>query len=394
MASSVARPGWERTTLQLPDLRLGPLHVRWDYLLVLLGTGVVAGLTRADPVGGLTVAGALALAIAVHELGHSVAARAHGRPLSVVLQLTGGSSYVSGLGRRPAVATVLLAGPLAGLLTFGAGELLVRSFPGQYAAFLGGHLRSMALIWSVYQLLPFPPLDGGLLLRRVLLARLGSATLAWRVGWALGFAAVLLLVSLEPRLLEPAVWLTGMAVILGRAEAGYVRHVDAYGAWERGEHREVVRRVRALPDYLDTADQVALLELGVAAALEIEDEGAVEDLAAKLPAAHPSCVKAAEWLLVRDRAFGARLAEQALDALAAERVQADRVERDHWADLAFRLAIHEARALEDQSALGLLEQAQGLGFDDVDRLEHEPAFERVHGNPRWAALVDRMRSGL
>ena len=45
---------------------------------------------------------------------------------------------------------------------------------------------------------------------------LGSATLAWRLGWVLGFAAVLLLVALEPRLLEPAVWLTGMAVILGR----------------------------------------------------------------------------------------------------------------------------------------------------------------------------------
>lgn len=382
------------TTLHLPDLNLGLTRVRWDFVLVVFGTGLVSALTRGDPVGGATVAGALALAIVIHELGHALVARAAGGRGPVVLQLTGGGTYLSDLPGPKAQSAVLLAGPAAGVLTFALGHALAGRFEGQYLAYFGGYLRFMAALWSIFQLLPFPPLDGGLLLRRVILGRLGSATTAWRLGWVLGFAAVLLLVSLEPRIMEAAVWLTGMTVLLGRAEAGYVRHVDAFSAWQRGEYKDVVRRVRSLPDYLEAADKVGLLELGVAAAIELEDEAAVEDLVAKLPAAHASCVKAAEWLLRRGRPFGARLAEQAFDALDAERVTAAQIHRADWADLAFRLAIFEAEALKDSSALGLLERATALGYDDLDRIEAEGAFDRIRENPRWHEVLAGIRSAL
>lgn len=383
----------ESEPVKLRELRAGPLRVHWDFILVVLGTGLVSGLVRQDPVAGATMGSALALSIALHELGHGLAARALGRPMQVVLQLTGGLTYLGPKDTRGQQALVLLAGPLAGGVGFALGRLLEASFAGQLLGYFGTLLSSMSVLWAVFQVLPFPPLDGGLLLRRVGLAGLASATLAWRLGWILGFTVSLLLVAMEPRLLEPAVWLVGMVVILGRAEAGHVRHLDAFEAWQRGDHAEVIRRVRRAPDYLDPRDRRALLELGVSAGIEQEDFSAVEDLAAKLPAAHPSCVRAAEWLMMRGRAFGARLAEQAFDAWDADRLEGP-VDRDRWADLAMRLAIYEADSLKLDSALGLLERAAALGFDNVDRLEAEGAFHQLRENPRWATILSVMRSAV
>ena len=380
--------------VKLPELRLGALWVRWDVVLVLLGTALVSGIARQDPIGGGLLAAALGVAILIHEVGHALAARLLGRPWHVMVQLTGGLAYLQSADSRRHQAVVLLAGPVAGIGTFLIGTGLQASFPGTMAGYFGTLLRSMAVLWSVFQLLPFPPLDGGLVLRRVLLHALGSATLAWRLGWIVGFAATLLIVAVEPRLMEPAVWLTGMVVVLGRAEAGHVRHLDAFSAWQRGDHAEVIRRVRSLPDYLNPTDRIALLELGVSAGLELDDFGAVEDLAAKLPAAHSSCVRAAEWLLMHDRGFGARLAEQAFDALDAERVTQAQIDKERWADLALRLAIHEAKALKDASALGLLERAAELGYDNVDRVEAEGAFHSLRVNPRWQAVLTLMRSAV
>ncbi len=370
------------------------LRIRADFVLVTVATALVAGLVREDPIGGGLLGAALAVVIIIHELGHALGATVVGLPFSVILQLTGGLAYLGSQDSRGKQAVILLAGPVAGFVSFALGGVLVAQFPGELTGYFGALVQSMAVLWSVYQLLPFPPLDGGLLLRRTVLVRWVSATAAWRLCWVFGAAAGLLIVALEPRLLEAGVWLAGMTVILGRAEAGHVRHVDAFDAWQREDYGEVLRRVRGLPDYLHAEDRRALLGLGVSAGIELEDLAAVEEFAARLPAAHVSCVRAAEWLLVKKRDFGARLAEQAFDALDAERVSEAEIDRDRWSDLAFRLAIHEARALKAGSALGLLERAHRLGFDNVDRLQAEGTFEELRENPRWTRLIQFMRSGV
>ena len=365
----------------MKDPTFGRIDVRLDVLAVLAGAGLISS--------GMTTA-ALFVTIAFHELGHALAAFVFTRRFSLTLQLTGGSVYVRRIERRWAQAVVLLAGPLAGLIPVGVGTLWLLRSPGGGWGEVGEALRYCAGLWSCFQLLPFPPMDGGILVRRVLFVSPGRATAVWKASWIAGFAMVAGTVVLEPRLLEPAVWLTGMAVILGRAEAGYVRHIDAFAAWERGEFQEVVRRVRAMPGYVVRADRVALLELGVAAARELEDAPSVEGFAAQLPAAHATAVSAAEWLLLHGRAFGARLAEQAFDALDADRVSGVDIDRERWGDLAFRLAIFEAEQLKMESALGMLERAVDLGFDDVDRLEAEASFARIADHPRF--LIARARA--
>ena len=149
--------------------------------------------------------------------------------------------------------------------------------------------------------------------------------------------------------------------------------------------------VANLPDRMRSAELRSLVELGLASALELEDDKAVESLAARLPPYHRAALGAAEWLLRRDRAYGARIAERALEAVDHERVREGEIDRERFADLTFWFAIHEAEALRFDSALGLLERAVAFGFDDLDRLEAEGRFATLFERARFVALVDRLR---
>lgn len=350
---------------------VGPIEVRFDFLLVVAGVSFVS-----SPVTGA----AFALVILVHELGHAVVARLGGADLRLLLQLAGGRVY----GQR---SSVLLAGPVASGLLIPVGAQLMRSQP-----VVGYALFYAAVVWTGYQLAPFPPLDGGQILQRLLSSRIGSAVWTWRLSWLLGFVWVAAVVLLDPGFVEPCVWLTGVALILGRGEAGYVRHLDAYSAWERGDHREVVKRATATPDYLDKRDRVPILALGVTAALELEDESAIQHLAGKLPPGEPAAIEAATWLLMREKAYGAKLAERALDALNAERVKRRDIDEERWSEMVFRLSVYEAANLNPESALGLLERAIELGYENRDRIEAEPAFSKMKEHPRWEGIVGRLRA--
>lgn len=353
------------------DFALGPIRVRLEVLPIVIGVGVLSGSWQ--------YALALFASIAVHEVGHAFAAQLYGSRAPLTLQMTGGGSYVRDLPLARVKILVLLAGPIASAIFAGL------------AIFAGPEFFYTAIVWAIYQAMPFPPLDGGQILR-ILLSQGGiGATFAWRIGWVLGFAVAVGLVLIDSNYLQPVVLLSGMALILGRGESGYVRHLDAYALWERGEHRALLAQVKNPPRYLDRDDRAGLLELGLFAAKELDDPAAAEELAAQLPPFRPVVMSTGEWLLIRDHAAGAKIAQRALDALAEERVKLTGPEdRERYADLTFRYAVYEARALRADSALGLLERAAEFGFSDRDRAEAEPAFKHFLATPRWSKVLDRL----
>ena len=115
----------------------------------------------------------VAVAVAVHEAGHILAIRALGGRIES-LRLTGVGAVLrtrrAGLCSYREECLVALAGPLASLLlALGAGTW-ARVFGGADAYLLTG----ISLAQGVFNLLPAGPLDGGRVLRRVLLAG-GSA---------------------------------------------------------------------------------------------------------------------------------------------------------------------------------------------------------------------------
>jgi hypothetical protein len=352
------------------DFALGPIKVRLEVLPIVIGIALLSNWKY-----GL----GLFAAICAHECGHAIAAQIFGGKSALTLQMTGGTNYIRDLAARRAQILTLLAGPVAS------------AFFAALAILAGPEFFYAAAVWTVYQLMPFPPLDGGQILRIILLSRGIGATFAWRLGWISGLLLAAAIVGLDSNNLQAVVLLSGMAVILGRGESGYVRHLDAYALWEKQDHRGVLDRVMKLPQYLDREDRARLLELGLFSARELDDEASAAVLAAELPPFQPVVMHTGEWLLTRGNIGGAKIAQRALDAIDQERIKLTAPDdRERYADLTFRYAVYEARERRAESALGLLERAVDLGFADRDRIEADAELRRLADSPRWEKVIAKL----
>jgi stage IV sporulation protein FB len=115
------------------------------------------------------------VSIVIHELGHALMARRFGVTPHVVLHMLGGTTYMPGSGlTRPQGMLVTLAGPAAGLALW----LLVGYLaPGVFGRAMGESyvvsdavtfLLFINLYWTLFNLLPILPLDGGQFVRNLL----------------------------------------------------------------------------------------------------------------------------------------------------------------------------------------------------------------------------------
>jgi len=155
--------------------------------------GSASGETLAVPAGlRYVVAAAFVVllygSVLVHELSHSVVARAFGLPVRrILLYPLGGFSEIE---REPPTPgqefLVSAAGPFISLVLAAVGFGLARAFhPGGVPGVLLGQLVIANLLVGIFNMLPGLPLDGGRMLRAgvwKLTGRPGSATVA--AAWA------------------------------------------------------------------------------------------------------------------------------------------------------------------------------------------------------------------
>jgi Zn-dependent protease/CBS domain-containing protein len=130
----------------------------------------------------------LYLSVLVHELSHSVVARAYGLPVRrILLWPLGGFSEIE---REPPTPgrefVVAAAGPALSLALAAAGYGLLRLVPaGTIAAGLVSALMWANLVVGIFNLLPGLPLDGGRMLRAVIWKVTGRpATSTIAAAWA------------------------------------------------------------------------------------------------------------------------------------------------------------------------------------------------------------------
>jgi Zn-dependent protease len=122
------------------------------------------------------------VSVLVHELGHALMAEAFGCPASIVLYHFGGlAMHHPGFQyTRRVRMMIIIAGPAAGLLLYGLVELLLfadwqlRFLPDAWVTsplFIAAliNLKFVNLFWSLFNLLPVYPLDGGQLCREICL---------------------------------------------------------------------------------------------------------------------------------------------------------------------------------------------------------------------------------
>lgn len=139
------------------------LHIS---LLIVIG---FLGLSALSSGGSLLVVIILAVglfgSVALHELGHSLVARAKGSYIhEIVLYPFGGAAKISNIPRNPIdEALVALAGPAVSLVL----GLIFRNFE------LTGFLGYLNLMLFFFNILPVFPMDGGRVLRAVLSLKRG-----------------------------------------------------------------------------------------------------------------------------------------------------------------------------------------------------------------------------
>jgi Zn-dependent protease len=143
--------------------------VEWAFFVIM----PLLGLALGDPLLILAWVAIAGVSILVHELGHAMAFRTFGLDARIVLHGFGGVTYADGeLAERWRRVTVSLAGPFTGLLLFGLPALVVlrSADSGTTAADLAWLVVWVNVGWSVLNLLPILPLDGGHVAREALLA--------------------------------------------------------------------------------------------------------------------------------------------------------------------------------------------------------------------------------
>ena len=192
MAAQTA-PGWK-----VGQVAGVPVLVSQSWLLIAALVTVLFGQQLAPVLGAvgylvaLGYAGALFLAVLVHEAAHAVAARAVGLPPThIVITFWGGhtqfESEAASAGRSVLVAVV---GPLAnGVLAAVAWVLAGAVDGGAVAGRLLLAFTITNLFLAVFNLLPGLPLDGGRVLEALVWRITGSRSTGTLVaGWAGGWS--------------------------------------------------------------------------------------------------------------------------------------------------------------------------------------------------------------
>jgi len=149
-----------------------PVVVQWFFWLImaLMGRAFDAE-TRDDWIDVALWVIVGFVSILVHELGHALAARKFGYHSTIVLHGFGGVTIIphARFSRGQSI-WVSFSGPLAGFLLAGATFALALVIKTEYQAVrtLIGFSLFINIVWTLMNLLPVLPLDGGQILREIL----------------------------------------------------------------------------------------------------------------------------------------------------------------------------------------------------------------------------------
>ena len=142
---------------------------------LIVGISALFELSYGTPLHAIQWGLVLFVSIIVHELGHAFAARRFGlRVGEIQLHMMGG--HVTHERTKPArQLAISLAGPAAGislgLLTFAIAQVVP---PSAFTESLVADMLYVNIFWSLVNLLPLYPLDGGMGLQSALAMRIGE----------------------------------------------------------------------------------------------------------------------------------------------------------------------------------------------------------------------------
>lgn len=159
-----------------------------------LFAGMIGYLNGRSLVSTLIWVGIILISVLVHEFGHALMASAFGLKPRIELVALGGLTYHNGQNLSFwKQFLIVLAGPFAGFMLYLGGFVLAQQTMPPWASVLA-LFAAVNLFWTVINLLPILPLDGGQLLRLVLEKFMGIKGMKWAliISMALGSMGALL----------------------------------------------------------------------------------------------------------------------------------------------------------------------------------------------------------
>ena len=400
--------------------------------------------------GAATVAGWLAITfvgVLWHELGHALVARAYGLSARIELATMGGLTYHDALpeARWGAELLITLAGPLMGLVLGVAVLIGARVFPA-HDPFVVEIVRRLLWVnvgWSVINLLPVLPYDGGLALRALLSAMTSRAGLvAEMVTVVIGIAAAAV------ALFYRSYWAAYLAIAACVRSAGALlsrrRKQIMVRAWElvmEGRSDAAIASVRSLVAPSDRDEERAgAVELTSWAFLYDGDASTarqrlqhmperlqgssllqatldlVEGTPASLVGIDPTLILAMwpplaqRWIDAGQAALLQRLLSPTtigeLAPVVVQRIDASLFHAGDYVravDLAIAsYAVHKqpndaynaacsyARLGDTESGIMWLETAIANGFDDIEGMRKDEDLVSLRDDPRFVAILSRM----
>ncbi|MEM0896836.1 MAG: site-2 protease family protein [Verrucomicrobiota bacterium] len=148
-----------------------PVSVHWTHGLVLVfASGIWASTNPLQFRLGLVGVPIVFFSILWHEFGHAWAFRRFGGNPRVRLHGFGGDASAEGYFSRRENMIITLAGPAAGLVVglSALPALIFIDLPNDYVRKIFSTLVYVNVIWSIVNLLPIYPLDGGQFLKHLL----------------------------------------------------------------------------------------------------------------------------------------------------------------------------------------------------------------------------------
>ena len=392
-----------------------PVRVRSTFFVTAALLALMGG--QESPTRIAMWAAIVLLSVLWHELGHALAAIVFGFKPAIELGGMGGLTHT---GATSAIAwwkdiIISLAGPLAGLLLGGAVWTLARVSPpesdaAQYA--LSGALW-VNVGWSLINLLPVLPYDGGAALRAGLVARFAQRgdTAAHIVTLVVGVAACG--VALGARMIWAA-YLAGAAsasALMWLGKQRSERRIDAaWAALHAGQRAAAVKHVAAvMRGGAEPGTQARAAELGGWIAVHDGDTAAArEALKAIPPSFNPSelITTTIDTLDGKDTQAAARAIDPALllsqwSHLEASLFHAGKYEaavaiarrgfETHGnASSAYNVACCLSRLGRPDTALPWLERAVDAGYRDLPHLQADEDLAPVRALPGFAPIAQRL----
>lgn len=155
-----------------------PIQVSPAFLIT---AGIIGFINANTLYGILAWVGIIFISVLVHELGHALTSAFFGQSPRIELVAFGGLTIPEGPKLKPwKEFLVVLMGPLFGFALFVLASIILQyPFEGKFIRTTLQMFRNVNLFWTIINLLPILPLDGGQLLR-IVLDKIGGQKM-WRV---------------------------------------------------------------------------------------------------------------------------------------------------------------------------------------------------------------------